>query len=113
MAIAHESNTDLAFDTDVLRKAAKEYTEIANELREMAEKLDSLLQQLEDSGWTTPAGSAFHDMTNTNWKKNIEKYAGLLETLDCILEKAASEYDDLVDNHINATKVSLNYSGRF
>lgn len=111
MAIAHERNTDLAFDTGVLKKAAKEYAGIAKDLRTMAQKLDSLLQQLEDSGWTTPAGSAFHEMTSTNWQQNIEKYAGLLETLDSILQKAADEYDDLVDNHINTTKVNLNSGG--
>lgn len=107
MGIAYESNTDLAFDTSVLKRAGQEYAGVAKDLRTMAQKLDSLLQQLEDSGWTTPAGSAFHEMTNTNWLQNIEKYAGLLETLDNILKKAADEYDDLVDNHINETRVYL------
>lgn len=111
MAIAHESNTSLAFDTRVLKKAAKDYSEVATDLREMATELDTLLQQLEASGWTTPAGTAFHDMTNTNWKQNIEKYAALLDTLNSILVRAADEYEDLVDNHINKTKVSINNGG--
>ena len=82
MAIAYEGNTDLAFDTGVLRKAAREYKEIATELRGLSSDLDRLLQTLKDSGWTTPAGTAFYEMTNTNWEKNIEKYANLLDTLN-------------------------------
>lgn len=110
MAIAHERNTDLAFDTNVLKKAGREYAQIANELRRMSVKLDILLHQLEASGWTTPAGTAFHEMTNTNWEQNIAKYANLLDTLNNILAKAANEYEELVDNHINTTKVSINGS---
>ena len=111
MAIAHEKNTDLAFDTNILKKAAKEYSEVASDLRDMAEKLDSLLQELESSGWTTPAGTSFHEMTSTNWEQNIEKYADLLDTLNNILVKAADEYEDLVDNHINTTRVNTNGGG--
>ena len=33
MAIAYEKNTDLAFDTGILRKAATEYANVAEELR--------------------------------------------------------------------------------
>lgn len=111
MSIAHERNTSLGFDTAVLKKAAKEYAGVATDLRSIAKKLDSLLQQLESSGWTTPAGTAFHEMTNTNWAQNIEKYAALLDTLNKILVKAADEYEDLVDNHINATKVGSTGGG--
>ena len=75
MAIAYEKNTDLAFDTGILRKAATEYANVAEELRNMAERLDSLIQALKDQGWTTPTGTAFYEMTNVNWKNNIEKYA--------------------------------------
>ena len=74
MAIAYEKNTDLAFDTGILRKAATEYANVAEELRNMAERLDSLIQALKDQGWTTPTGTAFYEMTNVNWKNNIEKY---------------------------------------
>ena len=35
MAIAYESNTDLAFDTGVLRQAANDYGKIDDELRKM------------------------------------------------------------------------------
>lgn len=107
MAIAYESNTDLAFDTSVLRNAGTQYKKVASELKTLASDLDSLLASLEKSGWTTPAGSAFHEMTNTNWEKNIEKYAALLETLNTILCKAATEYDDLMTDYVRRTKVKL------
>ncbi len=107
MAIAYEGNTDLAFDTGVLKKAAKEYKEVAADLRTMSSKLDGLLADLKNSGWTTPAGTAFHEMTNTNWEKNIEKYASLLDTLHSILIKSAGEYDALMTDYVRATEVKL------
>lgn len=79
--------------------------EIAKDLRNMATKLDNCLQQLEASGWTTPAGTAFHKMAQTNWEENIEKYADLLDTLKDILDQASAKYDNLVTNHIEMTKI--------
>lgn len=107
MAIAYENNTDLAFDTEVLRKAAGEYRNVADDLRRMASKLDGLLANLAASGWTTPAGSAFRQITDTSWRQNIEKYASLLDTLNDILLQSAQEYDNLMTYHVRRTK--LNY----
>lgn len=107
VAIAYEANTDLAFDTEVLKKAAGEYKEVASDLRTIASKLDTLLSQLKDSGWTTPAGTSFHEMTQTNWGENIEKYASLLDSLNNILVKAANEYDELMVDYVRNTKVNL------
>lgn len=105
MTLAHEGNTDLAFDTTVLRDYGNRYAEIAKSLRSMSSKLDDCLQELEDSGWTTPAGTAFHKMAQTNWEDNIEKYADLLDTLKDILDQASKKYDSLVTNHIEKTKI--------
>ena len=105
MALAYEGNTSLAFDTTDLRQQGSRYGSIATELRNMATNLDNCLQELKNNGWTTPAGSAFHKMTETNWKANIEKYASLLDTLKSILESAANEYDGLVTSHIEQTKL--------
>lgn len=107
MAIAYEGNTDLGFDTGVLRQAAREYKDVAEELRRMSSDLDKLLTELKDSGWTTPAGTAFHKMTSANWEKNIERYAALLDTLNGILTKAAGEYDTLMTDYVRVTKVKL------
>lgn len=105
MALSYEGNTSLAFDTSVLREYGNRYGNIATELRDMAGKLDNCLSDLEQSGWTTPAGTAFHEMVNTNWKENIEKYAALLETLNSCLVSAAAEYDTLVSDHIEQTQL--------
>lgn len=105
MAIAYEGNTDLAFDTGILRKAASEYKQVAADLRNMSAKLDSLLLELKDSGWTTPAGTAFYQMTNTNWEKNIERYASLLDTLNDVLIKASGEYEGLMTDYVRTTQV--------
>lgn len=107
MAIAYERNTDLGFDTSELRRAANEYSKVASELRKMSSDLDNLLEGLKDSGWTTPAGTAFYEMTQTNWSKNIEKYASLLDTLESILLDAANEYEGLMIDYAHKTKVSI------
>lgn len=105
MALEHEGNTDLAFDTTVLREYGARYGEIAKELTTMATKLDTCIENLKNSGWTTPAGTAFYEMTQTNWKDNIEKYAHLLNTLQLILSQSADSYDRLVTDYIEETKV--------
>ena len=105
MALANEGNTNLAFDTTTLRQYGNRYGQIATQLRQMSSKLDNCLSDLKQSGWTTPAGTAFHKMAETNWEENIEKYANLLDTLKNILDQASKKYDDLVTNHIEKTKL--------
>ncbi len=105
MGLAYESNTDLAFNTADLRDKAGKYGEIANELRTMAKDLDDCLTELKNNGWTTPAGSAFQKMADTNWKQNIERYAAMLDTLKEILSDAAGQYEALVTDHIEQTKL--------
>lgn len=105
MALAYEGNTSLAFDTTVLKQYGNRYGQIAAELREMSTNLDNCLSELKESGWTTPAGTAFHKVAETNWAENIEKYADLLDTLKEILNQASTQYGDLVTNHIEKTKI--------
>lgn len=104
MELQYEGNTDLAFDTTVMRAYGQKYADIAEDLRDMADALDRTLAALTSEGWTTPAGSAFYKMTQTNWKDNIEKYASMLDTLKQIIDSATSDYDSLVTNHIEKTK---------
>lgn len=105
MALAYEKNTSIAFDTTVLRSQGKKYREIAEDLRKMASDLDDCLTNLKNNGWTTPAGSAFQKMAEVNWKTNIQKYANLLDTLNSILDSAATQYEELVSNNIATTKL--------
>lgn len=104
MALENERNTDLAFDTTAMRQYGNRYKNIAIELRNMATSLNNCLSQLKSEGWTTPAGTAFYDMVETNWEDNIKKYADLLDTLKDILDQAAQQYDNLVSNSIEKTK---------
>ena len=114
MSIAYERDTNLAFDTQILRECAVEYSNAASDLRDMVKKLDDCLVALMSKdgggggGWTTPAGTAFYDMVNTNWSDNIEKYAQLLDTLESILLEASEQYESLVIDNIRETKVSCN-----
>lgn len=105
MALANEGNTDLAFDTTALRQYGARYGQIAKDLRGMSARLDNCLAELKESGWTTPAGTAFHKMAQINWEKNIEKYADLLDTLKDILDQAAKQYDNLVSDYIEKTVI--------
>lgn len=72
MALQYEKNTDLAFDTTVMRNCANKYGQIASDLIGMASDLDSCLSTLKSTGWTTPAGSAFYELTETDWKKTLK-----------------------------------------
>ena len=105
MALAYDKNTSLAFDTTKLRENGKKYKQISEDLEKMADNLDSCLEDLKENGWSTPAGTAFHAMTQTNWKENIEKYSVLLEKLSEILAYACDKYDDLVENEVEQTKL--------
>lgn len=105
MALAYEGNTDLAYDTTTLRTYGERYAAIAEELRSMARQLDTLLSNLAEDGWTTPAGVEFQDLAKTNWEENIDKYADLLDTLKEILVEACNSYDNLTTNHIEKTKL--------
>lgn len=105
MALQNERNTNLAFDTAVMRNCANQYSRIAQELRDLTSNLDASLQDLKKSGWTTPAGTAFHQMVTANWSENIDKYSDMLDTLKNILLQSAQQYDDLVSNSIERTKL--------
>lgn len=106
MALAYE-NVNLAVDTQVLKNCGREYADIAKKLRTMVDKLEKSLNELTDdkTGWNTPAGKKFQIMVDTNWSKNIEKYADLLETLNTILKYAAKQYENLIEDHIEKTKL--------
>lgn len=105
MALAYEGNTDLAFDTGTMRTYGEKYAQIAEELRGMARDLDTLLKDLKDTGWKTPAGQEFQKLAATNWEENIDKYADLLDTLKEIIDEACRSYDNLTTNHIEKTKL--------
>ena len=64
MSLATEGRYDLAVDTDALRHAGAQYSEIADNLRRIAERLDNCLMDLKDSGWTTGAGKAFQTIND-------------------------------------------------
>lgn len=105
MTLAYEGNTSLAFNTTSMRQYGAEYANSASELRNLASQLDDCLKELSESGWTTPAGSAFQKMVQTNWEENIERYADLLDTLKNILDQAANKYDGLTIDYIEKTKI--------
>lgn len=104
MSLATEGRYDLAVDTDALRQAGRDYGDIAQDLRSLAERLDNCLIDLRDSGWTTGAGKAFQTMVSTGWKDNVEKYAALLDTLEKIMDEAAGTYEDLIQE-VERTKL--------
>lgn len=104
--IAYE-NCDLAFDTTVMSECAKEYENIAEDLKALADKLQTSLNQMTGSGWTTKGGKAFEKMVDADWNTNIQKYTDLLETLKSILEEAVREYEDLVSQQLEKVKIEV------
>ena len=102
MAIAYERNTNLAYNTEALRDCGRKYAEIAKELRTLAKNLNRTFYDLQEKGWTTPAGTTFYELTQTNWEENVEMYADLLDTLKACLDYAADRYDRLTVDHIES-----------
>lgn len=105
MSLAYESNTDLAFNTSVMRKYGKKYGSLADDLRDMASSLNDCLTELAQTGWTTSAGQQFQKMAENNWEKTIEQYAGLLDTMESIMSEAAEMYEELTENYIETVKI--------
>ena len=105
MALANEKNVSLAVDTDLLIRRGKEYGKIAEKIRKLSSEFDNCICQLKESGWTTDAGEAFQKMADSNWKKNMDLYADLLDTLQDILNQSAREYENLIDSYIAKTKL--------
>ena len=107
MALAYEANTSLAFDTAALRQWAERYGSLAAELRRMGLDLDRCLSELKEGGWTTPAGTAFYEMTKTNWYENIRRYADMLDMLKQILLRSVDQYEGLLRDHVRNTRVKV------
>ena len=105
MALAYETNTDLAFDTEVLIQAGKDYAKVAEDLNALASDLDETLELLAQEGWSTPAGTAFYKMTQNGWQENIGKYVDLLNTLNEILTDAANQYNELMESYVRVTSL--------
>ena len=97
MSISGE-RCDLGYNTEALRACAKEYQSIADDLRELAKKLNDCLTDLKNDGWTTGAGAAFQEMARVDWEEAVEKYAAYLDTLKEALEKSSEQYENLSSN---------------
>lgn len=119
MELAYEGNTNLAFNTLVMRNCATRYSQVADNLDGLSTELSTCLTDLKNTGWTTPAGTAFSEMVNEDWCKCLGKYTGMLRTLTNILNESATIYDELVTGDISVVKLGTNYingsagSGRF
>ncbi|MBM6977002.1 WXG100 family type VII secretion target [Intestinimonas butyriciproducens] len=99
------NEADLSFCTEELETAARNYSEIAEDLTAMKEELCRLLDALKDEGWTTNAGKAFADMVAVDWGETIDRYCDMLKTLSDILTKSAGQYEDLMESELSAIRV--------
>ena len=104
-SLAYEKNVSLAFDTEVMRECASNYAEVAETLETLSTELTECLQDLTATGWTTPAGTAFSEMVDTDWSKSLAKYISLMNTLSEVLTTSAKEYDNLVTYDIDKVKL--------
>lgn len=105
MALSYISGTDLAFDTDVFRSKASEFSDLSDSITSSANSLDKILTTLKESGWTTKAGELYYNLFETSWKEEMIKYADYMEELDGILCEVSGMYENLVDNNIS--KISI------
>lgn len=62
MLFGNRNETSLSFCTEELETAARNYSEIAEDLSTMKEELCKLLDALKDEGWTTNAAQTFGEV---------------------------------------------------
>lgn len=105
MELSSEKNVDLGYDTDLIRDTAKVFADNASLIRDLMDKMDTCLTNLTSTEWTTNAGKAFEAMVDSNWKQNMNRYAGLLEMFDQALRESADKYDELTTDYIETTKL--------
>lgn len=105
MSLSSEKNIDLGYDTDVMRNGAQKFGDHATKLRTLRDEMQTCLDNLTSSDWTTKAGVAFAAMVESNWSDNMKNYAGLLEMLQKALNESADKYDELTADYIEKTKI--------
>lgn len=111
MAYGKGKTCDLAFDTGVFRSTAKIYLDVAQRLEESCKNLDSLVDELKRTGWTTETAKFFYEeIAKENWVKNIIKYVDLLRTLSTVLNAVADDYDKLILEDVCNTQIGKEQS---
>lgn len=105
MLFGSRNEASLSFCTEELETAARNYSEIAEDLSTMKEELCKLLDALKDEGWTTNAGKAFADMVAVDWGETIDRYCDMLKTLADILTKSADQYENLMESELETIRV--------
>lgn len=88
---------DLKFCTDAMGTAVENYTETADKMSELRDKLEKEIDTLASTDWQSDAGQKFADTYQNTWAQNVGKYVEVLRELADILSKAAKEYDQLVE----------------
>lgn len=96
---------NLKFDTELLKRCSKNYDTFAQDLDTLADSLQNTIDELESSGWDTPAGKKFQEKFVGDWKSSFDVYLDMLRTLSQMLDTAATDYQDLYDNDISQLKI--------
>lgn len=82
----------LKFDVSEIRSMKGKVEETAKDLDELKEKIVQSIEQLRGA-WNTPAGKQFLDTVDIDWSQQVDKYIKILETVEELLETAATEYE--------------------
>lgn len=84
---------DLKYDTDTMLKTATKYRNIAKRMLILKTRLRKHVLALKKDDWKSDAGTAFQEMYDDGWVRNIDKYVSVLIEMADQLERAAWEYN--------------------
>jgi WXG100 family type VII secretion target len=94
----------IEIDLNKLTHAQTAYTRVATDLNSSIRGLDSALEMLKNSGWSSEASNAFFMHYDSSWKENMNKRVRMLEHVKSCLQKAQSEYTAIY-NELNSVSL--------
>lgn len=86
----------LKFNVDALKKARDVYSEQAQEMRNLKQKLSSAVEDIRE-GWNSSAGDEFFSKYDEQWMKNITDYIDVIQHMSDNMDIANNKYQTVYD----------------
>lgn len=87
--------SDLRFDTDAFDTAAREYSNLADNMEKLKKELAEAIERLVETEWVSPASRAFMEQYKGTWAENVMEYINFLRYLEEMLYHVRDEYGQL------------------
>lgn len=82
----------LKLDLDQLNDTIRVYNTSITDLKASFSEMEKAVNTLKNSGWKSPAATAFFQLFDTSWKKNMERQLKIMGHLKSCLDGAKTDY---------------------